>query len=330
MRRFLRRHKRLLLTALGCALLAWLVARLGPATIVSALDEAGARIAWLLAIYLAGTAAVALPWRWLLPREARPGWMALLTSRLAASGVNAVDPVFGVSGEPCRLLWLGSGTLLAGTAGLLADRLLYWLATAIFLLACSAIVLSSGVVPRVHALVGFGLAAGWVAASVAFRQLAVGRGLVGPLARLIRRILRRPAREASAGQLEVDARLRELLSRPGPLVAGVALHLAGRILLAAETWIALLALDASLDFPRTVYVCAVPSIIALIGAPVPGQLGVQEGGMVLAFAAAGLDPRLGLAVVTLQRVRQLFSVALGGAVLAARRGVAHGLPGKGG
>jgi uncharacterized membrane protein YbhN (UPF0104 family) len=152
-----------------------------------------------------------------------------------------------------------------------------------------------------------------------FRRLALGRGVVGPVAELLRRVLRRPSRLVSPRQIEVDARLRELLSRPGPQVAGLALHLAGRIVLAAETWIALLALDVHVNPAVAVHVAAVPSIIALIGAPVPGQIGVQEGGMVLAFAAAGLDPRLGLAVVTLQRVRQLFSVALGGLILGARR-----------
>ncbi len=319
MRRFLGRHKRLLLVAVGCALLAWLVVRLGPAIIAAALEQAGPRIGWLLAVYLAGTALVALPWRWLLPHEMRPGLGATLASRIAAAGVNAIDPMLGVSGEPCRLLWLRAADRMAGAAALLADRVLFWSATGVFLAGASAVVLIAGVVPEIQAIVGLALAACWLGLAVVFRQLALGNGVVGPLARLARRILRRPPRSASPRQMEVDARLRAMLTRRGPQIAGLALHLAGRVILGGEVWIALLALDVRVDAAVAVYVAAVPSIIALVGTPVPGQLGVQEGGMVLAFAAAGLDPRLGLAVVTLQRVRQLFSVALGGLILAARR-----------
>ena len=42
---------------------------------------------------------VAMPWHWLLPREARPGAASTLVSRLAAAAVNAVDPVFGCEGR---------------------------------------------------------------------------------------------------------------------------------------------------------------------------------------------------------------------------------------
>jgi glycosyltransferase 2 family protein len=319
MRRFVLRHKRLLLMGLGVGLLAWLVMRLGPSTIASALNQAGARIALLIVLYLAGTALVAFPWRWLLPAEARPGWAPLVASRLAAAAVNAIDPVFGVSGEPARLLWIRSPDWLPGTAGLIADRLLSSVAAALFLIATSAIVLAEEVVRPVYPMTALVLAAGWLAATLVFSRIVAGRGVVAPIARLVRRILRRPARDASPRQLEIDLRLRQLMMNGRALAVATALHSAGRIVLSAEVWVAVLILGYRLDLPMIIYLASIPSIIALVGAPVPGQLGVQEGGMVLACAVAGLDPRLGLAIVTLQRVRQVFSVALGGVILAVRR-----------
>ena len=65
-----------------------------------------------------------LPWRKLLPDWARPSWGATLTSRFAASGINALLPFFGL-GEASRLLWLPRGERSPGLAALVVDRLLF-------------------------------------------------------------------------------------------------------------------------------------------------------------------------------------------------------------
>ena len=71
-----------------------------------------------------GTAVGAVPWRELLPDWARPSWGATLTSRFAASGINALLPFFGL-GEASRLLWLPRGERSPGLAALVVDRLLF-------------------------------------------------------------------------------------------------------------------------------------------------------------------------------------------------------------
>ena len=89
----------------------------GVDAIHKALSQVGANITWMFAAYAAGTAVGAVPWRKLLPDWARPSWGATLTSRFAASGINALLPFFGL-GEASRLLWLPRGERSPGLAAL--------------------------------------------------------------------------------------------------------------------------------------------------------------------------------------------------------------------
>src|SRR4051812_27299379 len=78
----------------------------GVDAIRAALSRVGLNIAWMFVAYAAGTAVAAIPWRELFPAADRPSWGATLTSRFAASGLNALVPFFGL-GEAARLLWVG-------------------------------------------------------------------------------------------------------------------------------------------------------------------------------------------------------------------------------
>ena len=96
----------------------------GVGAIRAALSRVGGNIAWMFVAYAAGTAVAAVPWRGLLPLWLRPSWGATLTSRFAASGVNALLPFFGL-GEATRMLWLPRGQRTPGLAALVVDRLLF-------------------------------------------------------------------------------------------------------------------------------------------------------------------------------------------------------------
>src|SRR4029077_2277207 len=96
----------------------------GVGAIRDALSRAGGNIAWMFAAYAAGTAVGAIPWRALLPGPARPTWNATVTSRFAASGLNALLPFFGL-GESVRLLWLRRGEQTPRLAALVFDHLLF-------------------------------------------------------------------------------------------------------------------------------------------------------------------------------------------------------------
>jgi hypothetical protein len=138
----------------------------GVDAIHKALSQVGPNIAWMFAAYAAGTAVGAVPWRKLLPDWARPSWGATLTSRFAASGINALLPFFGL-GEASRLLWLPRGERSPGLAALVVDRLLF-LAAGMPILVIAA--LAATRVPAVPA--GYLLAV-LISASVIFIAVAV-------------------------------------------------------------------------------------------------------------------------------------------------------------
>src|SRR5689334_12607589 len=80
---------------LAVLLLARLIAHFGPASIAAQLMSVGARSVWLLVVYAIGTTIGALPWHVLLRARDRPALAATISGRFAASGVNAIVPLFG-------------------------------------------------------------------------------------------------------------------------------------------------------------------------------------------------------------------------------------------
>ena len=54
----------------------------------------------------------------------------------------------------------------------------------------------------------------------------------------------------------------------------------------------------------------------MVGSFVPGQIGLQEGASALVAAALGIGPATGIALVFLQRLRQLVFVPLAGLLIA--------------
>ena len=305
----------------------------GVDAIHKALSRVGPNIAWMFAAYAAGTAVGALPWRKLLPDWARPSWGATLTSRFAASGINALLPFFGL-GEASRLLWLPRAERSPGLAALVVDRLLF-LAAGMPILVIAALAAT-----RVPAVPHGYLIAVLISASVIF--LAVTAVAVGAArGRLVGRLrwalimfgvppgngigapsgdgsgLGAQARSKDDAGDPVDRGLHRLLTGArAPLAGGFALHVCARLLLAAEIYAGLRILGAPVGVLGTLIFIAIPVGLSVIGTFVPGQLGLQEGASALVAAALGIGPATGIALVFLQRLRQLVFVPLAGLLIA--------------
>jgi hypothetical protein len=299
----------------------------GVDAIHKALSRVGPNIAWMFAAYAAGTAVGALPWRKLLPDWARPSWGATLTSRFAASGINALLPFFGL-GEASRLLWLPRGERSPGLAALVVDRLLF-LAAGMPILVVAALAAT-----RVPAVPHSYLLAVLISASVIFVAVtavavAAARGrLVGRL-RWALILFGVPPTTGNGGRSgdgaqasdddgdPVDRGLHSLLTGArAPLAGGFALHVCARLLLAAEIYAGLRILGAPVGVLGTLIFIAIPVGLSVIGTFVPGQLGLQEGASALVASALGIGPATGIALVFLQRLRQLVFVPLAGLLIA--------------
>jgi hypothetical protein len=303
----------------------------GVDAIHKALSQVGVNIAWMFVAYAAGTAVAAVPWRKLLPVWLRPSWGATLASRFAASGINALLPFFGL-GEASRLLWLPRGHRSPGLAALVVDRLLFLAAGMPILIIAALAARRVPGVPHSYVLAVL-ISAGIMSIAVTAAAVGAARGrLVGKLRWVLVMFGVPPTAGAGDGGESkiaaesestddavhpVDRGLNALLTgAPAPLAGGLALHLFARLLLAAEIYAGLQILGAHVGAMGTLIFIAIPVALSVVGTFVPGQIGLQEGATALVAAALGIGPATGIALVFLQRLRQLVFVPLAGLLIA--------------
>lgn len=311
-------HFRVVLLLVGIALVVLFVHRIGARSIGAELSQVGPSAFLIVVPYAVGTALSAVPWSWLLPESSRPPAGALIAGRFAASGANSLLPFFGLAGEPARLLWLPVDARAAGLAAIVVDRVLYNSGNALLLLFGSAISLWTAL-PRlltllaaVTALAILGVTLG---ALFSVARFGVGKRLQG----LLSRVLGDAYRDGNFG-VSVDASLQSLLRQPrGPLARGLALHFVARLLIALEVYVALWCLGADASAADAFVLATVPIATALFASSIPSQIGVQEGAQAYTCAALGLPPALGVALVLLQRLRQLAFVSATPVLLALAR-----------
>jgi len=123
--------------------------------------------------------------------------------------------------------------------------------------------------------------------------------------------------EGESGPDPVDRGLHALLTGPrGRIAAAFGLHVGARLLLAAEIYAGLQILGVRVGVMATLIFIAIPIGLSVIGTFVPGQIGLQEGASALVAAALGIGPATGIALVFLQRLRQLVFVPLAGLLIA--------------
>jgi lysylphosphatidylglycerol synthase-like protein len=289
----------------------------GIGAIRAALSQVGGNIAWMFVAYTAGTAVAAVPWRELLPLWLRPSWGATLTSRFAASGVNALLPFFGL-GEAARMLWLPRGQRTPGLAALVIDRLLFLAAGTPILVLAALVATRVPGVPRSYEIAAL-ISAGVISIAVAAVAVGAARGrLVGKLRWALVMFGVPPTNGSNGDDVNpVDRELHALLTGPrAPIVRGFLLHIVARLLLALEIYAGLRILGAQVGPAGTLIFIAIPVGLSIIGTFVPGQIGLQEGACALVAAALGIGPATGIALVFLQRLRQLVFVPLAGLLIA--------------
>ena len=297
---------------LGAAvcLMAVLVARLGPTAILAQLGSAGPGAIWLVVVYALGTAIGAVPWYLLLPRAGRPPLRAAVASRFAASGANALLPLLGLGGEPLRLMWMRKGDVATGVAAIVIDRLLYAIASALFLLAGVLAVTRLAQFPRGYLIVGAAAGLGLLLAS----GIAIWLVSRHRMAAWFHRLLRRLRGRAAPGDRElgpaVDDVIAAIRTRHGTLAGALLLHVVGRVVLGAEVYVGFMLLEVPLAWDVALVFATVPVLLSLVGAIVPSQIGIQESTQALVATALGLSPVTAVAVVLLQRIRQLVTGAI--------------------
>jgi uncharacterized protein (TIRG00374 family) len=302
----------------GLLLLAWLVYRLGPASVMRSLEPLGWGFLFVLFLQAGPVVLNSLAWKAALPRNLRVPLRAFLSVLVAGEAVNAVSPVGFVGGELIRIGQLSRRVPIqaaVATTGLAAMG--QFAAQVLFVLSGMPAVLARvedlrlrtgliAVCALAGAILGLVLLLGWQAEI----RLRVRAGLdrIPGLDSLLQRLpesVRRLAPEVG----------RAFQDRPARFAASMAASFLAWQCGVVETLLVLALLGQPVGVPMALAIEV--AAVAIEGALffVPARMGTQEGGRVLVFLALGLDPATGLALGLVRRLREIVWAAAGLAVL---------------
>ena len=302
----------LLMTVGGLGLALWLVLTNDTGAILAAFAAVGWGLGAIILVrlfilYLCGSAwALLLRRPAVLPlsacRAALP-LSAYLSVRFIREAINVMLPVATVGGDIVGARLITFWGLAAGLAGasILVDLLLQASGQAVFA-AAGALLLAQ--VAGAETLVGWVLSGVAVAAAglLGF-YLAQRFGGVDLVERAIARLLAILARSGAVGRpIGLDAGLRTIWADPVAVAWAFVLHILAWLAGVLEIWIALAAMGHPGNLLAAMIIESLGQALRGAAFPVPGALGVQEGGFVVLGHLLGIDPETAIALSLVKRV----------------------------
>jgi putative membrane protein len=297
---------------LGTTLAIVLVLREGLGAILALLSAAGWTLLWLVPLHGLPLLLDALGWRTLLraggiaAELTAPGRLWVIAS--VREAVNRLLPVANIGGEIAgiRMLCRDGAEVTRVAASVVVEVLLTIISQLLFA--------AAGVLLLLHLTGKVALASQLLLGLAVAVPVVAGLYLLARRGAIFERILRGvestldlPAK--LLGTLEqavaLDARLRELLGRPGTLLATCAWQLAGFAAGAIETWLALRWLAHPVGFGTALALESLTQAIRHFIFVVPAGLGVQEAGLVGFGYLLGLPNEASIALSLAKRMREI-------------------------
>lgn len=293
----------LLMTLGGLGLALWLALTNDTGAILGAFAAVGWGLGAIILVRLLILGVCGAAWALLLRRAARLPLSAYLSVRFIREAINVMLPVATVGGDIVGARLITFWSLAAGLAGasILVDLLLQASGQAVFA-TVGALLLAQ--VAGAESLVGWVLSGlGVAAAGLLGFYLAQRFGGVDLVERAVARLIALMAKSGAMGRpLGLDAGLRTIWADPVAVTWAFLLHILAWFAGVLEIWIAL----AAMGHPGSLVAAMIIESLgqALRGAafPVPGALGVQEGGFVVLGHLLGIEPETAIALSLVKRV----------------------------
>jgi len=306
------RRIQLLAFALGAAVFAYLVARIG----VGHLLSDAARTGWLfLPIFLLyGVVYLCNAWAWWLTMADEPShppfWR---TYAILAAGfsLNFVTPMVNVGGEPFKIAavapWLG---LRRAAGSVVIYQILHTLGMLLSFL--TAVVLGVVLLPHSGPVLA-SLAVSFAVLSALTLLLLTGHRR-GGLERLLYVMHRIPVVDHLARRLEpkratlaqMDEQITDFYHRrPRRFVQALVLEYVSRSIFMVEYMLIAMGVGLNITFAQAYVIGGLTSLIQNLIFIVPFEVGIKEGSLYLVFQLLGLDPGLGVYTAIVSRVRDL-------------------------
>lgn len=306
---------KLLLFGGGLALFGWYVRRAGVAEIAEALRQLGWSAPLVLVPYGVVYVVDCLGWRWTLPARLPLGFWSLLRIRWAGEAVNNVVPSAYVGGEAVKVILLGRHGVPApvATSAAIVSKSAQTVAQIAFIaLAALALLLIAPEQPGLKPGLSVVLAGG--AATVVLLFWLQRRGVFASALAVADRLGVAQAwlRDRRAGWLETDRTIGAFYrDHRGRMLTSLAWYFGGWLLDSVEIYLVAHLLGQPINGLQAVAVEALTGVAKMMGMWIPGALGVQEGGLLLAGRWAGLPEPFCLAYAVLRRGREAVFVGIG-------------------
>jgi len=302
---FAKRYGTALATAVGLGLAVTLVLSTDVAALRAAISRVGLAAPVVVGIQLCVVALAGLGWAPLVITWGRARLRVFVGLRFVREAVNVLLPVAAVGGDVLggRLLTRWSVPPGVAAASILSD-LTVQLFTQLLFAALGIVVLAisgkSGIVVlRAASAVGIGALA--LAGFFAVQRL----GFFRLTEVILKWVARRWPAATSGNAVRLHETLRAIYARPRKVALATGLHLAAWLLGTLESFAVLTAIGGVSSLAVALVVESLGQAFRTLGAPVPGALGVQEGGYILLVGLYGMPPETGLALSLTKRIPDL-------------------------
>jgi len=314
------RWYRAALLVCGIALLSYLVARIGPASILASFRE----LSWRLVLVAFFPCVVfklfdILAWRYAFP-TARPSFSRLASTLLAGQAVTLTTPTGTLGGDAVRAWMLRDQVSLRDSLpSLVIVKTTASASQGCFLLIGILVARWAALAPDTGLVRVMELLLLLETIGVVGFIVVQMRGVVGGGHRLLARFGFSGGEAMGAAAEHIDRALATFYQRqPGRLALSFVFHLLAWVASAYEVWLILYFLGQPVSPATALVIEAFGTGIAFATFFIPGQVGVAEGGAVASFIALGLSPATGLSFSLVRRVREITWIAIGLLFLAAR------------
>jgi len=295
----------LIATLVGLAILITLVLANGGAAIETAIASAGFGILWVVAAHFPQSLFSSLGWRALVVAKRVPRVATFFGFRIIRESVNALLPVGQVGGEfvNARLLGQRGVPLSSAGASLAVDKTLEIVSQIVFtLLGMALLMLDPAHADIIHWIGGAILGAiGVIAAFITAQRF----GLFRLLEEGVLKLARKQQWKGAEGLAGLHDEIVGLYRSPRRLVWGTLLHLVSWMLGAVEIWAALHVVGIDIDPRSALIIESLGQAFKSLGFAIPGALGVQEGGLILACSLVGVNAQGAIELSLLKRIREL-------------------------
>jgi uncharacterized protein (TIRG00374 family) len=305
--------------AIGLALFALFIFRVGPAELLANARRTGLMLFPIVGLWAVVYSLSTASWRLILADEPGcPRFRTMLVATISGWAINYMTPFFSVGGEPLKIAaaasWIGNRRRAA--ASVMTHRLLFTMAHLISLMV--GVGIGVALFPR-HPLTLLALGAagvvvlGFVALvlmihrqGILERFLNAGHRIPGlrTLARIVE-----PRREAL---VEMDRHITTFHhGHPRRFWTALALEFVARSLIMVEYVLILWSVGVSVSYAEAYAIGTITGMVGMALFIIPFEMGTKEGAFYGVFQMMGIDPHLGVYTAIINRVWEAIWIALG-------------------